>query len=44
MEGAGFGVEGGWEPGLIPIKFEISIRHVKMSRKSLDVQVWQNLS
>lgn len=37
MEGAGFGVVGGHELGLIHIKFEMSIRHIKMSRKRLDV-------
>lgn len=43
MEGAGFGVVGGHELGLIHIKFEMSVRHVKMSRKRLDVHVWLSL-
>lgn len=43
MERVSFGVVGGRELGLIYIKFEKSIRHIKMSRKQLAIQVWQGL-
>lgn len=43
MEGLSFGVVGGQELGLIHIKFEMSIRHIKMSRRQLTIQVWQVL-
>ena len=34
---------GGQELDLTHIKFEMSIRHVKMPRKRLDIHVWQSL-
>ena len=37
MGGAGFGVKVDQELGLIHVKFEMSFRNVRMSRKQLDV-------